>query len=67
VNKLSQLSVFAGMLLATCGPTMEFGDGSWSEPKVTETPKRRRVWLPVVHPDARPLRDRKRLLASKAK
>ncbi len=38
-----------------------------NEPRVTETPKRPRVWLPVIQPEAKPLRDRKRLLARRRK
>lgn len=38
-----------------------------NEPRVTETPKRPRVWLPVIQPEAKPLRDRKRILARKRK
>lgn len=45
-----------------------FIDDSWDrEPRVTETPKRPRVWLPVIQTEAKPLRDRKRLLARRRK
>jgi hypothetical protein len=38
-----------------------------SGPRVTETPKPKRIWPAVEHPDAKPLRDRKRALARKRK
>ena len=53
--------------MSTYASMMEFHDGSWSEPTVTEKPRRRKVYLPVINTHAKPLRDRKRLLARKSK
>jgi hypothetical protein len=44
-----------------------FDDPCDGELRVTETPKRKKSWPAVVHPDAKPLRDRKRVLARKAR